>query len=49
MPNIETSYFAGKPVTLKGSPPLQGFITEVVSDGLFIVKVKDLINSRRVT
>jgi hypothetical protein len=49
MPNIETSFFAGKPVLVAGNPPKEGFITEVISDGVFMVKLKEILMPRRVT
>ena len=41
LPNIETSFFPGKPVTLKGETPKQGFIMEVVAEDTFVIKLKD--------
>jgi hypothetical protein len=49
MPNIETQLFPGKPVTVIGNPPQDGFITEVIDDANFMVKCKNLIVPRRVT
>ena len=40
-PNIETSFFPGKPVTIKGETPKQGFIIEVIGADTFVVKLKD--------
>jgi hypothetical protein len=41
LPNIETSFFPGKPVNIKGTPIRQGFIMELLSPDTFVVKIKD--------
>jgi len=49
MPNIETSFFPGKPVVINSSsPPQEGFITEVLGPDSFVVKVKSETTPKRV-
>ena len=48
LPNIETSLFPGKPVRVKGLTPKEGFILEVMSEDMVVVKFKDETMPRRV-
>lgn len=48
LPNIETSFFAGKPVLVNAQTPQEGFITDVLSADTFVVKLKNESTPRRV-
>lgn len=49
LPNIETSFFPGKPVIVKSTEtPQDGFITEVLGPDSFVVKVKSESTPKRV-
>lgn len=48
LPNIETSFFAGKPVFVNGEIPQEGFITDVLSNDEFVVKLKNENTPKRV-
>jgi hypothetical protein len=48
LPNIETSFFAGKPVVVNSEIPQEGFITSVLGDDNFVVKLKTESTPKRV-
>ena len=48
LPNIETSFFAGKPVVVAGETPQEGFITDVLGEDSFVVKLKNESTPKRV-